>query len=301
MNKIDDIAERLHAGFSIPDVDFVDYYKAKDDDKGKVKRVVDFYDEIDAYLVKGDTLDGTQLPFTKTRDRFAFRDGEVTLWSGQNGHRKSMVLGYVVLKSFLNLRIKSCMASFEMKPLQTIKRMATQHSQIKNPDYNEFADFMQHAGNDLYILDQMGGMTPERLYGVIYYCAEELGVKHFVIDSLMRIVPKEDDYNAQKDFVVKLCEIASKTNIHIHLVHHTKKGDESKIGTRYDAKGSGAISDNVHNSIVVWSNKLGNKEMPDMILNFDKQRNGEWEGKVALNFDVDTISFYDAFENVGDK
>lgn len=295
MNKIDDIAEKLKAGLSIPDVDFVGYYKAKEDDKGKVKRVVDFYDEIETYLDGGKEQEGIQLPFTKTNDRFYFRDGEVTLWSGQNGHRKSMLLGYVFLKSFLMKRVKSCIASFEMKPLHTIKRMATQHSHVQNPSYDEFGDFMAYAGDDLYILDQMGGMTPERLYGVIYYCAEELGVKHFAIDSLMRIVPKEDDYNAQKDFVVKLCEIAQKTNIHIHLVHHMKKGDEGKIGTRSDAKGSGAIGDNVHNSIVVWANKLDNKDMPQMILNIDKQRNGEWEGKVALNFESETISFHDAF------
>jgi twinkle protein len=293
--SLDDIAERLRGSTSIPDIDYEKYFKAKDDDKGKVKRVVDFYDEIDAYLTKGDGIEGVQLPFVKTNGKFAFRDGEVTLWTGQNGHRKSMVLGYIVLKSFLNQRIKACIASFEMKPLQTIKRMTIQHSHVSNPDYNEFADFMHHAGNDLYILDQMGGMTPERLYGIIYYCAEELGVKHFVIDSLMRVVPKEDDYNAQKDFIVKICEIANKTDIHIHVVHHTKKSDESKVGTRYDAKGSGAISDNVHNSIIVWSNKLGIKDMPPMILNVDKQRAGEWEGKVPLNFDVKTISFSDSY------
>ena len=281
MSKIDDIAEKLHAGLSIPDVDFVGYYKAIEDDKGKVKRVVDFYDEIESYLDGGTETQGIQLPFNKTNDRFHFRDGEVTLWSGQNGHRKSMLLGYVFLKCFLMNRVKSCIASFEMKPLHTIKRMTTQYSQVQNPSYNEFGDFMAYAANDIYILDQMGGMNPDRLYGVIYYCATELGVKHFAIDSLMRIVPKEDDYNAQKDFVVKLCEIASKTNTLIHLVHHTKKGDESKIGTRHDAKGSGAISDNVHNSIVVWSNKLDNKEMPDVILNIDKQRNGAWERKLG--------------------
>lgn len=302
LNKIDEIARRLKSEMSLPDnVDFNDYYHTHDDDKSKVKRVVDFFDEIDALLTGGEEVEGTPLPFEKTLNKFGFRDGEVTLWTGQNGHKKSMVLGYVVLKSFLSRRIRACIASFEMSPVRTIKRMVTQHSHVAKPDYNEFADFIEYAANDLFILDQMGGMTPSRLYGVIYYCAKELNVKHFVIDSLMRVVPKEDDYNAQKDFIVKLCEIAQKLNIHIHVVHHTKKTDESKIGTRYDAKGSGAISDNVHNSLVVWSNKLDNKEMPDVIINCDKQRNGEWEGKVALTFSNDSLGFYDAYNSQTDN
>src|SRR5690606_38306384 len=107
------------------------------------------------------------------------------------------------------------------------------------------------------------------LYGVIAYCADELGVKHFVIDSLMRVISGEDNHNEQKDFVVRLCELAITKNMHIHLIHHTKKGKENEPSGRYDAKGSGAISDNVHNSLIVWSNKDKIKDMPDAILKCD--------------------------------
>ena len=157
---------------------------------------------------------------------------------------------------------------------------------------------MSFAASDFYILDQMGSMTASRLYGVILYCAKELNVKHFVIDSLMRIIPKEDDYNAQKDFVVKLCEMAQKLNMHIHLVHHTTKGNEKEPSGRYNAKGSGAISDNVHNSLIVWANKENIKEMPDVILKCDKQREGEWEGSIALNFDTSSLTFTEIYENI---
>jgi twinkle protein len=292
MSRLEDIANKL-AMADLPDVDFDKYYKENKDDNLKLKRVVDFYYEIEEFVEKGHVIHGAKLPFQKTHDVFRFRDGEVTLWTGYNGHKKSMLLGYAAVQ-FLRDMQKVCIASFEMKPISTIRRMTKQYTGLSNTGYDEFSDFMQFAGNNFYVFDHLGGINTERLYGIILYSAQQLGIKHFVIDSLMRVVAGEDDYNAQKDFVVKLCELAIKCNIHIHLVHHVKKGKEGEVSGRYDAKGSGALSDNVHNSLVVWSNKDKNKDMPDVILKCDKQREGEWEGKVALTFCHDSLRFEQA-------
>ena len=289
MTNLESIAEKLSLA-NIPDVDFVSYLKKHQSDNDKIKRVSDYYDEIEHFLENGEQLKGSKMPFSKTHELFGFRDGEVTLWTGYNGHKKSMLLGFMAL-GFLRHSDKVCIASFEMKPVKTIQRMVKQFTKIEHPHYNEYADFMAFAASNLFIFDQLGGITPERIYGVIMYCANELGVKHFVIDSLMRVVAGEDKYNEQKDFVVRLCELAQQTNIHIHLVHHVRDGDESKPSSRYAAKGSKSISDNVHNSLVVWSNKDNNPDMPDVILKCDKQRDGEWEGKLPLRFDKQTLCF----------
>jgi twinkle protein len=290
--RLDAIAEKLSMA-NLPDVDFDKYYRENKDDNLKIKRVVDFYDDIEAFIENGHVIHGAKLPFQKTHEVFRFRDGEVTLWTGYNGHRKSMLLGYASVQ-FLRDGQKVCIASFEMKPVSTIRRMTKQYTGCKNTGYDEFAEFMQFAGDNFYIFDHLGGINPQRLYGIILYSAQQLGVKHFVIDSLMRVIAGEDDHNAQKDFVVKLCELAIKCDIHIHLVHHVKKGKEGEVSGRYDAKGSGALSDNVHNSLVVWSNKDKNKDMPDVVLKCDKQREGEWEGKVALTFCPESLRFEQA-------
>jgi twinkle protein len=290
--RIDDIMEKLEKA-SLPDVDFDKYYQEHKSDNDKIKRVVDFYDEIETFVENGDVIFGAKLPFNKTHDVFRFRDGEVTLWSGYNGHKKSLLLGYAAVQ-FLRDSQKVCIASFEMKPISTIRRMTKQYTGRNNTGYDEFADFMQFAGDNFYLFDHMGGITPSRLYGIILFAAKEYGVKHFIIDSLMRVVAGEDDHNAQKDFIVKLCELAIELNIHVHIVHHTKKGKEGEPSGRYDAKGSGAISDNVHNSLIVWSNKDKNTDMPDVILKCDKQREGEWEGKVALTFCPENLRFEQA-------
>lgn len=292
MSRISDIADKL-AQAQLPDVDFDKYYQEHEADHHKLKRVVDFYSEIEHYIEHGHVVTGAKLPFAKTHDVFRFRDGEVTLWTGYNGHRKSMLLGYAGVQ-LLRDQQKVCVASFEMKPISTISRMAKQYTGSGKTGYDEMADFMQFAGDNLYLFDHIGGINPSRLYGIILYSAQELGVKHFMIDSLMRVITGEDSYNEQKNFVVKLCEMAINLNIHIHLVHHTKKGKEGEPSGRYDAKGSGAISDNVHNSLIVWSNKEKNDNMPDVILKCDKQREGSWEGKIALDFNSENLRFEQA-------
>lgn len=299
MNKTkwEEIADKLDKS-NIPDIDYKSYFKSRDDDNEKIKIVADFFEEITEYVEQGEVIKGIKLPFSKLSKLFRFREAEVTLWSGYNGHKKSMFIGYC-MNHIIEQGQKVCVASFEMKPIKTINRMATQHTKKKELSYDDYADFMSFTAKNLYIFDQQGGMSPERLYGVILYCADNLGVKHFVIDSLMRVIPGEDNYNDQKDFVVKLCEIANKTGVHIHLVHHAKKPDkgDKAISNRFEAKGSGAISDNVHNSLIVWENKEKLKEFPPMVLKCDKQRDGEWEGSIGLTFDAETLSFEEAFQS----
>jgi twinkle protein len=290
-DRIKTLRDKLNQ-VQIPAADFDAYYKQlPEEDSQKVKRVVDYYDDIESFLDRGELHVGAKTPFHRLDDKFRFRPAEVTLWSGQNGHKKSMITGFFCI-NFLKQKERVCIASLEMKPVRTIHRMVKQYTMTENPSFNEFSDFMDFAAHDLYIFDQMGNISPSRLYGVISYCAKELNVKHFVIDSLMRVVPGEDSYNEQKDFVVRLCELATIFGIHIHLIHHAKKPSGNKtVGGRYDAKGSGAISDNVSNSLIVWSNEEKSDEHPDFVIKCDKQRAGAWQGMIGLKFDEKTLTF----------
>jgi twinkle protein len=114
----------------------------------------------------------------------------------------------------------------------------------------------------------------------------------------MKVVEAEDDYNGQKAFVNQLCVLARDTGLHIHLVHHSRKGqDESKAPGKMDAKGSGAISDLVDNCVSVWRRKEHEEEKPDAVLTIDKQRHGEWEGKIGLWFDAASQSFKESYKH----
>lgn len=275
-------------------VDFDAYLQAREDDIGRIKTPKSFGDELIDEFFGDPRQHGLDLPWIKTRENFLIRPGEVTVWTGFNGHMKSMCTGFVMLH-LLTQDQKVCIASFEMKPRKTLRRMATQAIGTKNPTEEYVNRFLNFAEGKVFLYDQQGETSPERILGVIYYCAEQLGVTQFVVDSLMKVVANEDDYNGQKRFIGQLCAAAKDLNIHIHLVHHSRKrDDESRRPGKQDAKGTGAIVDQCDNFITVYKfpKKDGDDEdKPTHGLYVDKQRHGEWEGLVALWFDDMSLQF----------
>jgi twinkle protein len=120
------------------------------------------------------------------------------------------------------------------------------------------------------------------------------------------LVRGEDDFNGQKDLVDALCDVAKETKMHIHLVHHIRKGGESnRIAEKKDIKGSGVITDLADNVILIARNRMKEKEteqngiadnsLPDTFLITAKQRNGDWEGTLGLWFDKKSQQFKEGF------
>jgi twinkle protein len=180
-----------------------------------------------------------------------------------------------------------------MKPQRTLKRMAIQSvGCIPTEAYR--GKFLDSVAGKLWLYDQQGETTPERVVAVITYCAEQLGITQFIVDSLMKVVRDEDDYNAQKRFVGTLHSLARDLNVHIHLVTHARKReDENKRPGKMDNKGSGSMVDQTDNFVAVF--KLPKKDPldtgPDFCLYIDKQRHGDFEGNLALWFDERSLQF----------
>jgi twinkle protein len=145
---------------------------------------------------------------------------------------------------------------------------------------------------------------------VMGYAAAEKKCRHFVIDSFLKCGLPEDDYNAQKHFVDRICTVARDTGMHVHLVCHSrKKEDESKPPRKMDVKGASSITDQVDNVLLWWRNKPKEEALrtlrdqskrdewevePDAMLISDKQRNGEWEGRLGFWFDSASLQFVEA-------
>jgi twinkle protein len=298
-------------------IDFRQYLR-ETDAKANVKNAADYTDVLKARLRSKQTEKQIYLPWTKTRDSFAFRSGEVTVWGGQNGHGKSLVTAMVSL-SLIGQEQKVCNASFEMKPHMTVQRMARMYAGM-NPFSPEFQgdrgiaaidalydEFGGWVDKRLWIYDQQGTADRELVIGMVRYCATELKLNHVVVDNLAKVVSGEDDYNAQKAFVDEMTSIARDHHIHIHIVHHLKKpSKETDLPDKNDMKGSGAIADLADNIILVFRNKAkeiairsgkaGDKEKePDQVLFVRKQRNyegsGDGEPQIALWFDMDSQQY----------
>lgn len=270
-------------------VDFEAYMAAREEDVALIKPAQDFRDVLVEEFGGSEQAKGLYLPWRKLDEHYRIRSGELTIWAGFNGHMKSMVTGFVLL-DLIRQGEKGMVASFEMKPRKTLRRMATQAICTANPTKEYIGKFLDFVAGKLWLYDQQGEVSPDRVYGVITYCAEQLGVRQFVVDSLMKVVRDEDDYNGQKRFVGKLQSLARDLDVHIHLITHSRKReDESKRPGKQDNKGSGSIVDQTDNFVSVFklpeAKKPEDDGGPTHCLYFDKQRNGEWEGHIALWLD----------------
>lgn len=247
-------------------IDFASYMKDTDA-KTKVKPASDFVQDAKDRLRSQARLKRTYLPWTKCNESFEFRRGEVTAWAGQNGHGKTDVTTQIAL-SIIGQGERVCVASFEMKPVTTIGRMVRMFAMTNpfSPEYQGddglnvldglYDDFGCWTADRLWLYDQTGTARPDTVLGMVKYCANELSITHVFIDSLMKCVKAEDDYNGQKEFVDQLCALAKDCDIHIHLVHHLKKpAKEGEIPDKHDTKGSGSITDQIDNLFMVWRNK----------------------------------------------
>lgn len=303
--------------FQLDDIDFAAYEQETDVQQKVVEASVWVQALIDQIQNPHQRAKAAKLPWRKTHALIEFRPGEVTLWAGANGNGKSLVTGMAAL-SLCAQGEPVCIASFEMKPTTTLARMARQWSG-ENPQhpkwagttagikhmvglYEQFRDWTQ---DKLWLYDQQGTVVPSQVIAMCRYAAKVLKVKHVVVDSLMKCVPDEDDYNGQKRFVDEMTAIARDHHIHIHLIHHVKKlANEDQKPNKYDLKGTGAITDLADNVILVWRNKAKERKReenklteemdakePDTLLICDKQRNGEWEGSIGLWFEKQSQQF----------
>lgn len=296
-------AERYMRSNRITDAELREYEPAEAEHS--IKSILEYDVDVMAML-NGEDKIGELLPWTKTHGVFRMRPGEVTLWHGMNGHGKSAVTGQVALWLALH-EVKVCLASFEMLPKRTLYRMVKQAAGNGSPPQSFVSSFFIGLCQTMWVYDRRGRIDPEMLFKAIRYAAETKGTKHFFVDSLMKCVPKEDDYGAQADFVNAVCDIAHETGNHIHLIHHTRKAeDERRQPGKFDAKGTGAITDQVDNVIGVWKDKAKERERetcaemgaafddakdPDFVLICDKQRNGTWEGRLRLWGDGPSMHF----------
>ena len=300
------------------DMDFSVYMQATEA-HAKVRPASLWVDHLKDRLRRKATEKRYFLPWPRSNDCFDFRQGELTIWGGINGHGKSLVTAFVAMHLMAQGQ-KVCIANFELKPHQTIERMARMFCGM-NPYSPEFQGdagmdslddlydkFGKWSDGKLWIYDQSGTAQSAQVLGVTRYCAQELKIDHIFIDNLAKCVKGEDDYNGQKLFVDQLFSMAQDENIHVHLVHHLRKGNkETDFIDKNDFKGSGSITDQPDNLIGVWRNKAkendakvngSNSKMaadPDVVLKVFKQRNYEGtvddEPQINLWFDRDSWQY----------
>ncbi len=304
-----DINECLMAGISSDDI--VGYLeRASFFDPEELYSAREFYhDTINAFYGKEQSL--FYSPWECLNHNFAFRQAELSLVNGVNGHGKTEVVGHMALEA-MRQGVKTCIASLEIKPGILLKRLTRQSTCLKLPPQLEIESAFKFYDDRLWLFGLTGTAKADRLIEIFTYAWKRYGIELFIIDSLMKCGIGDDDYNGQKAFVDALCDFKNKTNTHVLLVTHSRKGDsEEKPTGKMDVKGSGSITDLTDNLFIIWRNKVREKAIqkeqqgeelddkerkalgaPASVLMLEKQRNGEgWEGGIPLYLDPASHQF----------
>ena len=270
-----------------PDIDLLRQHGKME--QAQIGKTADWSEQVKYLARNGDHVTGEKLPWHKTHEKIGLREKELTIWAGINSAGKSALLGQVLL--FFPPDVKCMIASLEMPPEQTIYRMAKQ-SIGQELITDTYVDHFNSLTENIYIYDQLDTVQPETMIGLIHFAAQEYGIKHFMIDSLVKCGISPEDYPSQKTFIDRLTWAARSENIHIHLVHHIRKTDNAKARPdKFSVKGAGEITDLADNVALLWRNF--DKEQraqsehvdpmePDLCLIWDKQRHFSWTGDINL-------------------
>jgi twinkle protein len=271
----------------------------------ELKKASDYTGDVVAeFYPTGGKLPGFDMPWQKIP--FRFLRGEVSIITGCNGHGKSLLWGQVMLAGTLQNE-RCCIASFEMSPKKTLARLVRQSTGDKLPKVEDIEGCLEWLSDKIWLFALVGTGKVDKMLQVFEYAWRRHGIRHFLVDSLLKLGLNEDDYNGQKAIMERLCDWANVTGAHVHLVAHPRKEDESMPVGKMSVRGGGAITDLTFNIFSIWRNKAKEREVqdykdtnvlppkksldemmsaPDCILTIEKSRNVEdAEGKYGLWYD----------------
>ncbi len=282
-------------------VDFHDAFKAaKAQDPEELRSAADYLAQVSAlFYPPHDAPRDPPLFIDKALPWFEFRGGEVTVWTGINGHGKSLLLQHVQI-GLMAAGANFVVFSGEMKPARLLKRAMKQASGMDRPSQAYLRAMAEWMREKYWLFDVLGTAKLDRLLEVFLHARRRYGCTHFVIDSLMMTDVPEDGpgaMTAQKEAMRKLCAFARGQGVHLHLVAHPRKArDESQAPNKMDVAGSSKITDGADNVFSVWRAQKDQSQTDDgscdAKLELQKQRNGEVQNYTQLLwFDRESMQY----------
>lgn len=244
----------------------------------------------DQVLVEIGELDGGQLlatdakwrarfgtvPFDPAGERLRLYPGGVTIWSGYPGAGKTTLLRQFVCQC-LQRGSSVFLASLEEHPRSVLVNLAATAAGAERPNKHQMQWFIDAYAERFRLWGKVGLANHLELLAVIRGLAA-FGMKHAIIDSLMCLDVRNDDFESQRCFANLIAATARETSVHIHLVAHPRKlisaDQDLDINDVAGARELGGIADNV---VFVRRAKNESSAMDGstpMIVGIRKQRHG---------------------------
>lgn len=237
-------------------------------------------------------------PFDPEGNRLRLYPGGVTVWSGFPGAGKTTLLRQFVCHT-LARGSSVFLASLEEDPSDVLVRLAATAAGRPEPSSHQLQWFIDAYAKRFRLWGVIGIAQHLRLLSVIRDLAGQ-GIRHAVIDSLMCLDVRNDDFEAQRRFANLLAATARVAKIHIHLVAHPRKlirsDQELDLNDVAGAREIGGIADNV-----IFVRRAANEtqdpaaNVTQMAIAVRKQRHGTgWLGDVPGWFHRDRRQFSDS-------
>ena len=196
---------------------------------------------------------GVPMPWDVVREKFGWRDGELTMIAGPNNSAKSSVMSQMALhySRYQRVGMMSLEEPFKAQAYRFMKQ-AYASEKITRSQFDKLCDFTRDR---IWCYKVYGTIQPARVYGVVDAFAQK-GCKLVVVDNAQKCGVTED-IDQQRDFINALIGLAEALRVHIVLVHHTRKrpsGQAFHKATADDVRGAGAFTDLATNLLLVNRN-----------------------------------------------
>lgn len=215
-------------------------------------------------------------PFDPSGISLRLFPGGLTIWSGFPGAGKTTILRQFMCHAMLAGQGVFA-ASLEEDPADMFVRIAMTAAGKLEPSENDLDWFIHAFADRLRMWGVVGLANYREILAMIRRLGKQ-GVKHAIIDSLMCLDVRSDDWEAQRQFAVDLTTTARTSGVHVHLVAHPRKPQQADQDVDLnDIAGSadlGRLADNVIFIRRAKNESAVSNDVTPMAIAVRKQRHG---------------------------
>lgn len=239
--------------------------------------------------IRGPQISGLKFPWAAAVDRYEqplvqFVPGKVTVWSGPTFSGKTQFLRQLMLHA-IHSRERVFFASMEEEALDVIREFVFMAGHNRKPTPAFVRDCLDWWEDFLFVLDSVDLTDPILVLGAVRWLAAEVGIKHVVIDSLMRMQLRIDDYEGQRELGNTLSRVGRLSGTHVHLVAHPRKTQSSRMPMDlYDIRGAQDIIAQADNVITLERNHDEEKSYTNVMTVWKQRGDINWIGAMRLHY-----------------
>ena len=237
---------------------------------------------------------GLELPFGFP---WRIRSSETTIWTGVEKSGKTTLLSYILM-GLLYQGERALVASFEVKPVKTLKKYSRQafggllydrkfvercESQAHRDNYRAQAEesareTLRWLGKNLFIYDHVGIAHWREVLDDMRWARRRYGITQFVLDNFMRLGIAKDDYTQQADAMTAIAAFAMDCDCHVHVVVHQNKAEgKGNADGKRSVAGAYEIIANAHNIVEVQRDVNKGKKVSELFQDLEIGKIGQTE------------------------